>query len=154
MRLSRVYCNSRAFDKEPAVGDLEALAVAAVRTGGQLDDLNGPAVRCTVPITHTGIMPQVRPCFALYSEGALRLADHIVGAAWPVRVVPRARPLSPPGLRSTQDGQHRGQAGPARADLLSGAEHGNTAWIHTVRSGEVLAQITRREVCAEHPVLR
>jgi hypothetical protein len=67
-------CSSSAMlrtslDEEPAVGDLEALAVCAVRRGGQRDDLNGPAVRGTVPITHTGIMPQVRWSLASYGEG-------------------------------------------------------------------------------------
>jgi hypothetical protein len=70
MRVSPVDCNSRAFDEKPAIGDLEALAVVAVRRGGQLDYLNGPAVRRPVPITHNGIMPQVRRPFAPYGEEA------------------------------------------------------------------------------------
>jgi hypothetical protein len=51
-------------DEEPAIGDLEALAVIAIRRGGQLDHLNSPAVRGTVPIAHTGIMPQAASVLA------------------------------------------------------------------------------------------
>lgn len=40
------------------------------RGGGQCDDLNGPPVRRTVPITHTGMMPQVRSPFAPYGAAA------------------------------------------------------------------------------------
>lgn len=64
MRASPVDCNSRAFDEEPAVGDFEALAVVAVWRGGETDDLNGPAVWCAVPITHTGMMSQLRELYA------------------------------------------------------------------------------------------
>ena len=70
MRVSPVDCNSRAFDEEPAVGDFEALAVVAVRNGVQLDDLNGPAVRRAVPVTHTGMMPQVRQPFGPFGEAS------------------------------------------------------------------------------------
>jgi len=71
--VSPVDCNSRAFDEKPVVGDLKALAVVAVRGGGQLDDLNGPAVCCAVPITHTDMMSQVR-----------RLVHHMTGVGTPV----------------------------------------------------------------------
>ena len=57
-------------DEKPAVGDFEALAVVAVRRGGQLDDLNGPAVRRAVPITHTGMMSQVRALYTIRPRSA------------------------------------------------------------------------------------
>ena len=60
-------------DEKPAVGDLEALAVVAVRGRGQFDDLNGPAVCRAVPITHTDMMSQVR-----------RLTHHTAGVGTPV----------------------------------------------------------------------
>ena len=99
LRCPPVCCNSRAFDEEPAVGDFEAFAVVAVRRGRQLDDLNGPAVRRTVPITYTVIMPQVRRSFAPYGQAGGRPA---------VRPTSRNRSASattkssgaPPGRRS------------------------------------------------------
>jgi hypothetical protein len=71
------------------------LAVIAVRRGGQLDHLDGPAVRRTVPITHTGMMPQVRRPFAPYGKAA----GHQAARPYPLELVcgfpSKARALRP-----------------------------------------------------------
>jgi hypothetical protein len=70
--LSANHCSNsgtvRTSDEKPVVGDFEALAVVAVRRGGELDDLNGPAVWCAVPVAHTGMMSQVRKPYAPYGQ--------------------------------------------------------------------------------------